>query len=97
LDRGPVLRAGRARAGEVGGPAGRERPGRGDGGHGGMISGTVDRLQTARLLLERLAPKHLPEERRLLLDPRVGATLWATPTPPADAELAGGLAAKVDH
>jgi RimJ/RimL family protein N-acetyltransferase len=62
-----------------------------------MSTGTVDRFETARLMLERLAPEHAPEERRLLLDPRVGATLWGRPTPPTEAEIIDGLAAKTDH
>ncbi len=62
-----------------------------------MTTGTIDRVETARMVLERLRPEHAPEERRLLLDPRVGATLWSRPAPPTEAEIAGGLAAKVDH
>jgi [ribosomal protein S5]-alanine N-acetyltransferase len=62
-----------------------------------MSTGTLDRLETARLVLERLRPEHVPEERRLLLDPRVGATLWSRPTPPTEAEIIDGLAAKTYH
>jgi RimJ/RimL family protein N-acetyltransferase len=62
-----------------------------------MIAGTIDRLQTTRLIYERLRPEHAPEERRLLLDPRVGATLWSRPAPPTEDEIVDGLAAKVDH
>jgi RimJ/RimL family protein N-acetyltransferase len=49
------------------------------------------------MICERLGPEHLPEERRLLLDPRVGARLWSRPVAPTDAEIADGLAAKADH
>ena len=62
-----------------------------------MSIGTLDRFETARLVLERLRPEHAPEERRLLLDPRVGATLWSRPAPPTEAEILGGLAAKSRH
>ena len=62
-----------------------------------MSTGTIDRLETARLICERLRPEHAPEERRLLLDRRVGATLWSRPAPPTEAEIIDGLAAKTDH
>ena len=62
-----------------------------------MSTGTIDRMETVRLICERLRPEHAPEERRLLLDPRVGATLWSRPAPPTEHEIADGLAAKVDH
>jgi RimJ/RimL family protein N-acetyltransferase len=62
-----------------------------------MSTGTIDRLETARLICERLRPEHAPEERRLLLDPGVGATLWSRPAPPTEAEIIDGLAAKGDH
>ncbi len=98
LDRDPVPRAGRARAHPVGGPpADRRRGGGGDGGHGGMSTGTIERLETERLVLERLRVEHAPEECRLLCDPRVGATLWSRPTAPSEAEIINALAAKVDH
>jgi len=60
-------------------------------------AGTIDRLETARMVLERLTPDHAGEECRLLLDPRVGATLWARRTPPTEAEIVDGLAAKAAH
>jgi [ribosomal protein S5]-alanine N-acetyltransferase len=62
-----------------------------------MSTGTIDRLDTARMVCERLWPEDGPEERRLLLDPRVGATLWGRPEPPTEAEIADGLATKVTH
>ena len=62
-----------------------------------MTTGTIERLETARMVLERLAPDHAAEECRLLLDPRVGVTLWARRTPPTEAEIVGGLAAKAAH
>ena len=62
-----------------------------------MSTGTIDRLETARLICERLRSEHAPEERRLLLDPRVGARLWSRPASPTEAEIIDGLAAKTDH
>jgi [ribosomal protein S5]-alanine N-acetyltransferase len=62
-----------------------------------MSTGTIDRVQTPRLVLERLRVEHAPEECRLLGDPRIGATLWSRPAAPSDAEIIDALAAKVDH
>ena len=62
-----------------------------------MTTGTIDRFETARMVLERLSPDHAAEECRLLLDPRVGATLWARRTPPTEAEIIAGLSAKAHH
>ena len=52
-----------------------------------MSTGTIDRLLTSRMVCERLTPEHAADECRLLLDPRVGATLWGRPTPPTEAEI----------
>jgi [ribosomal protein S5]-alanine N-acetyltransferase len=62
-----------------------------------MSTGTIERLETNRMVFERLRPEHGREECRLLLDPRIGASLWARPAPPTEAEIIDGLAAKVDH
>ena len=62
-----------------------------------MSIGTIERFETARMLCERLRLEHAAEQSRLLRDPRVGVTLWPRPEPPTEAELIGGLAAKVDH
>ena len=62
-----------------------------------MTVGTLERVQTARMVLERLRSEHLAVERQLFLDPRVGATLWTRPTPPTEVEIADGLAAKDAH
>ena len=62
-----------------------------------MSTETIDRVQTARMILERLRLEHLEQERRLLLDPRIGATLWGRPNAPTAAEIVNGLSAKVDH
>jgi ribosomal-protein-alanine N-acetyltransferase len=62
-----------------------------------MSAGPIDPVETERMILERLRLEHGPEQLRLLLDPRVGATLWPGAEPPTEAEVLGGLAAKVRH
>jgi [ribosomal protein S5]-alanine N-acetyltransferase len=62
-----------------------------------MSAGTLDRIETSRMVLERLEPDHVAELAPLLLDPRVGATLWPRPKPPTEADLRESLKAKVDH
>ena len=49
------------------------------------------------MILERLALSTSARSAGFLLGPRVGATLWARPAPPSEAEIVDGLAAKVDH
>jgi [ribosomal protein S5]-alanine N-acetyltransferase len=62
-----------------------------------MSTGTLERLETARMVCERLQLEHAPEQARLLLDPRVAATLWARAELPTEADIVDGLAAKVQH
>jgi RimJ/RimL family protein N-acetyltransferase len=62
-----------------------------------MSTGTVERVETERMILERLRLEHGPEQLRLLLDPRVSVTLWPRARYPTEADVLGGLAAKVDH
>lgn len=62
-----------------------------------MSTDTIDRVETERMILERLRFEHGPEQLRLLLDPRVNATLWPRDQPPTEAEVIDGLAAKVKH
>jgi [ribosomal protein S5]-alanine N-acetyltransferase len=62
-----------------------------------MSTSTIERAQTERMILERLRLEHAPEQMRLLLDPRVSATLWARAEPPTEADVLDGLRAKVDH
>lgn len=62
-----------------------------------MSAGTIDRIETERMVLERLRLEHAPEQMRLLLDPRVSATLWARAELPTEADVLDGLRAKVDH
>jgi RimJ/RimL family protein N-acetyltransferase len=62
-----------------------------------MSTGTIDRLETERMILERLRLEHAPEQLRLLRDSRVAATLWPRAEPPSETGVLDGLAAKVDH
>jgi RimJ/RimL family protein N-acetyltransferase len=62
-----------------------------------MSTSTIERVQTERMILERLRLEHAPEQVRLLLDPRVSATLWARAELPTEADVLDGLSAKVDH
>jgi [ribosomal protein S5]-alanine N-acetyltransferase len=62
-----------------------------------MSTGTIERLETERMILERLRLEHGAEQLRLLLDPRVSATLWTRPDLPTEADVLDSLRAKVDH
>src|SRR5579859_6115122 len=62
-----------------------------------MSTSTVDRVETERMILERLRLEHASEQLRLLLDPRVSATLWPRRRRVTETEVIDGLAAKVDH
>ena len=58
-----------------------------------MSTGTIERFETARLVVERLRPEHGTEECRLLLDPRIGADASTLPEDedPAGADSADTL------
>jgi RimJ/RimL family protein N-acetyltransferase len=62
-----------------------------------MSTGTIERVETARMILERLLLEHAPEQLALLLDPRVYATLWPASAPPTERDVIDGLSSKVDH
>jgi RimJ/RimL family protein N-acetyltransferase len=62
-----------------------------------MSTSTIERVETERMILERLRPEHADAQLRLLLDSRVSATLWLRDEPPTEAEVLDGLAAKVEH
>jgi RimJ/RimL family protein N-acetyltransferase len=62
-----------------------------------MRTSTIERVETERMVLERLRLEHADEQLRLLLDPRVSATLWPQAQSPTEADVLEGLAAKVDH
>jgi len=56
-----------------------------------------ERLETPRLVCERLRDDHADELPRLLQDSRVARTLSATGEPPTQAEIVMTLAAKIAH
>jgi len=62
-----------------------------------MSTGTIERIETERMILERLRLEHAADQLRLLLDPRVSATLWPRAGIPTETDVLEGLAAKVDH
>ncbi len=62
-----------------------------------MSIGTIERVETRRMILERLRLDHAEAQARLFLDPRVAATLWPGADPPTEADVLAGLAAKLDH
>ncbi len=62
-----------------------------------MSTGTIERLETERLTLERLQLEHAADQLRLLQDPRVSSTLWPHTPRPSETEILDGLAAKVEH
>ncbi len=49
------------------------------------------------MICERMVPEHTEELTVLLCDPRVARTLWPTPEPPSEADVAAGLAGKLEH
>jgi RimJ/RimL family protein N-acetyltransferase len=59
--------------------------------------GAVERVETARMVLERLRLDHLEELSRLLRDPRVAATGWPTGLPPSESEVLASLKDKERH
>jgi [ribosomal protein S5]-alanine N-acetyltransferase len=62
-----------------------------------MSAITRERLETERLICERLTPEHGAELMTLLRDPRVAKTLFASAEPPSEAEMVENLGAKVVH
>jgi ribosomal-protein-alanine N-acetyltransferase len=50
-----------------------------------------ERIQTTRLIAERLAPEHEPDLARLGMDPRVYPTLWPFPYPPTASDIHDGV------
>jgi [ribosomal protein S5]-alanine N-acetyltransferase len=57
----------------------------------------LDRIETKRMICERLRPQHAGELGRHLRDPRVARWLTTNGQPPMDIEVIEGLAAKVAH
>lgn len=62
-----------------------------------MTVSTIERYETPRMVCERIELDQAPEHLRLLLDPRVSATLWPRTEPPTEADVLDGLAGKVEH
>jgi [ribosomal protein S5]-alanine N-acetyltransferase len=62
-----------------------------------MTTPTIEHVETSRLVLERLRDDHGEELFKLLLDPRVGRTLWPGQGPPTELDALAGLASKIEH
>jgi [ribosomal protein S5]-alanine N-acetyltransferase len=60
-------------------------------------NGAPERIETARMVLERLRIEHLDEVSRLLRDPRVAATGWPGGTPPSEREVMVSVEDKERH
>jgi len=56
-----------------------------------------ERVETDRMVGERISPEHGPELERLLMDPRVTPTLWARDEPITPADCEAGLSDKLRH
>jgi ribosomal-protein-alanine N-acetyltransferase len=61
------------------------------------VEGTIDRIVTARMLGERLAPEHADDLARLLLRPEVVRTTWPFAHPPTADDVTAALRAKIEH
>jgi RimJ/RimL family protein N-acetyltransferase len=57
----------------------------------------IERVETPRMLLERLRMEHLDELSELLRDPRVAATGWPTGEPPSEREVLMSIEDKERH
>jgi [ribosomal protein S5]-alanine N-acetyltransferase len=55
------------------------------------------RLETDRMVGERLTLEHAPELRRLLFDPRVMPTMWGQDEPMTEADFRAGMIDKLAH
>ena len=62
-----------------------------------MSTRTLERIETERLICERLQAAHEHDLVALLCDPRVAATTWPRPGGPTAAEVGANLAAKLCH
>ncbi len=56
-----------------------------------------ERLETDRMVLERVRAEHAEELFEVLGDPRVARTLYASGVPQTDAEMADNLVNKLEH
>jgi ribosomal-protein-alanine N-acetyltransferase len=57
----------------------------------------IERIETPRMILERLRPEHADEAGALLSDPLVARTLFAASHPPSETQLLESHAAKLAH
>lgn len=58
---------------------------------------TLERIETARLVCERLRMEHIAEVSRLLRDPRVSHTLWPGTELPTEQQVVESTAEKERH
>lgn len=58
---------------------------------------TLERVETARLVCERLRMEHVDEVSRLLRDPRVSHTLWPGAELPSEQQVIESTAEKARH
>lgn len=58
---------------------------------------SIERVQTSRLMCERLRMEHVPEVSRLLRDPRVAHTLWLGAEVPSEHQVIDSTAEKERH
>ena len=58
---------------------------------------SLERIETPRMVLERLWLEHLDEVSRLLRDPRVAATGWPGGKPPSERDVITSLEDKERH
>lgn len=56
-----------------------------------------DELHTERMVGERVRPAHADEILALMLDPRVGKTLWPTPDPPPKVKVIVQLEGNIEQ
>ena len=56
-----------------------------------------ERFERGRLTYERIDPEHAADLKRLMLEPRVLATLWPWETKPTDADLHASLRAMLEQ
>jgi [ribosomal protein S5]-alanine N-acetyltransferase len=61
------------------------------------VAASRERLETDRMVLERVRAAHAAELFELLRDPRIARTLYASGVPQTDAEMADNLVNKLDH
>jgi [ribosomal protein S5]-alanine N-acetyltransferase len=62
-----------------------------------MTASTRERLETDRMVLERVRADHAEELFALLGDPLIARTLYASGVPQSDAEMADNLVGKLGH